>query len=156
MIASQSLSNNLTEQRSNLSSVTQSAQQLNNTFATAKSLGVLRSSSSPVTFKLKGSLTKSDRNDFVKLEIAPGASFSSITNLINIRGGDVKVTSYLQFPGSSPRKVNTSQFTPGKKSQVTNSPFSNSFGISIQLFVQVRSTSPSKDIFYNSGITFAS
>jgi hypothetical protein len=149
MIASQSLSNNLPGQRSDLSFVRQATRQLNSTFATAKSLGVLRASSSPVTFKLKGGLTKSDRNDFVQLEIAPGASFSSITNLIN-------VTSYFQIPGSSPQKVNTSKFTSGKKSQVTNSPFSNSFGISVQLFVQVRSVSPSKDIFYNSRITFTS
>jgi len=156
MIASQSLSNNLPGQRSDLSFVRQATRQLNSTFATAKSLGVLRASSSPVTFKLKGGLTKSDRNDFVQLEIAPGASFSSITNLINVKGGDVKVTSYFQIPGSSPQKVNTSKFTSGKKSQVTNSPFSNSFGISVQLFVQVRSVSPSKDIFYNSRITFTS
>ncbi len=156
MIASQSLSHHLSGQRSDLSLLSQSTQKLNNTFATAKSLGVLRASSSPVTFKLKGSLTKSDRNDFVKLEIAPGAAFSSITNSINIQGGGVNVTSYFQIPGSSPQKVNTSKFTPGKKSQVTNSPFSNSFGISVQLFVQVRSVSPSKDIFYNSRITFSS
>ncbi|HEY9628801.1 MAG TPA: hypothetical protein V6C84_15990 [Coleofasciculaceae cyanobacterium] len=154
MVDSQSSPHNLFRQYSALSPFKQSAQKSDNSFATARSLGTLRAGSSPVKFRLQGSLNKRDRDDYVKLELAPGAAFSSITNLIAIKGGGIRVTSYLQFPGSSPQKVNSSTFAAGRRTQVTNAPFSNTFGVSVQLFVQVRSLKPSKDIFYNSGITF--
>lgn len=131
-----------------------SSQNPDDTFAGATSLGTLRASSSPVTFRFRNKLSKSDRNDYVKLEIASGAAFSSITSQAKITGGKVKATSYFELPGSTPRRATAFNYAPGTNSQVSNSPFSNVFGRSVILYLQVSSLSPSKNISYNFKITF--
>ena len=135
-------------------SLGRASQNSDDTFAAAKSIGTLKASSSPVTFNYKSSLSKTDRSDFVKLQIAPGATFSSITNLSKTTGGKIRVTTFFELPGSSPQQATTSKFAPGTKSSTSNTPFSNTFGLSILLYVQVSTLTPSKPVSYDFKITF--
>jgi hypothetical protein len=164
MLNNQSFSKKTLQQASNLDSLSNSlslgsfsrvAQKNDNTFASAKRLGTLRASSSPVTLKFNGQLDRKDRDDFVKLEIAPGATFASTKTQINFKDGNLRVTSYLALPNSAPQKVSEFQYRPGKNVQLVNSPVSNPFGLPIQIFVQIRTLKPSKDIFYNASLTFS-
>lgn len=128
--------------------------QRDNSFNTAKSIGTLRASSSPVQFGFKGGLNKRDRVDFFKLTIAPGAAFTSTRNQSNLRGGNVQITTYVEIAGGPRQRVDVSRFSPGKTSEEFNSPFSNSVGLSIQLVFEVRTLSPARKINYQSTLTF--
>ena len=149
-----SLSNNDFRQLSSYQSLSRASQNSDDKFATAKSIGTLKASSAPTTFKFKSSLDKKDRNDFVKLVIAPGAAFSSTTNSSKTTGGKIRVTGFFELPGSSPRQITTFKFAPGTKSLTSDTPFSNTFGLSILLYLQVSTLTPSKPVSYDFKITF--
>lgn len=150
-----SVSNNTFRQLSSLSSISRASQNSDDSFGTAKSLGSLRASSSPVSFSFKGRLSKSDRDDFLKLEIAPGAAFASISNKVTIKGGNTRLAIFFEFPGSAPQQASSLRYRPGSTTQVSNTPFANTVGIPLQLYLQVRSLNARKNTSYNFKLTFS-
>lgn len=137
-----------------LSSLTRASQNSDDTFATAKSLGSLSASSSPVSFSFRGQLGKTDRDDFLKLEILPGAAFSSIAPSVTIRGSNVRLLTSFEFPGASPQPAASLGFRVGRSSQVLASPFANTFGVPLQIYLQVRRVNPNKRVSYRFNVTF--
>lgn len=127
-----------------------------NTFETAKLIGTLGSSSDPATFKYKNKLDKNDRIDFFRVDLSAGSSFSSTRNLINVKGGNVNVTTFLVLPGAPRQQVDVSNFGSGSNSEESTTPFSNVFGATAQLYfkIRIRRLPKVKKIDYSVDLTF--
>jgi len=117
-------------------------------FATAKFLGTLRASSSPIQLKYKGKLNKNDTVDFFRLDIAPGAAFATLTGFGNVRGGRLQVNSFVGVGGAAPIKSLSLVYNPGPYTESSSTPFVNNLSSKIQLYIEVRSLSNSKKIVY--------
>jgi hypothetical protein len=111
---------NLFRSASRTHSLSRSLSKSDDTFSTAKLVGVLKSSSVPIVIQAKGVVGKSDRVDVFKFQAMPGADFPTYTDTYNISGGTVKVSAYwqhpdltnnqIQFGGSSTLKGSSSLF----------------------------------------------
>jgi hypothetical protein len=134
--------------------LTRASQNSDDTFATAKSLGSLSASSSPVSFNFRGQLSRTDRDDFLKLQILPGAAFSSIAPTVTIRGAGVRLLTAFEFPGGTPQPAASLRFRVGRSSEVISSPFANTFGVPLQIYLQIRRVNPTKRVSYNFNVTF--
>lgn len=135
-------------------SLPQSLGTRDNSFNTAKFLGTLRASSSPVRLKLSGKLDRNDRVDFFRIDLAPGASFSSQIDRSTVQGGSVRVIVYFIVPGQSPTRVQTQNYRPGSYVEEFNTPFTNNLGFTLQIYNEVRSLSKNKIIKYRSQSLF--
>jgi hypothetical protein len=134
--------------------LTRASQNADDTFAGAKSLGSLGPGSSAVSFNARGTLSRTDRDDFLKLQILPGAAYSSIANTVTIRGANVRLITSVEIPGAPPQQASAVRLKVGTDSTVANVPFANTFGIPIQIYLQVRRISPNKRVSYNFKVTF--
>ncbi|MFM7426358.1 MAG: hypothetical protein ACKO7W_15415 [Elainella sp.] len=99
----------------------------------------MRSSRTPVILSYRGQLNSQDRVDFIRLDIAPGASFSGSAETGRIQGGRVRTTNYVQIPGQPRQKVLTVNYRPGPFRERSNALFANTFGFTIRLYVEIRS-----------------
>lgn len=126
----------------------------NNSFNTAKRIGILRASSSSTKVKFKGKLNAQDPVDFFRLDIAPGATFSTQIDSGKLQGGKVRVINYVAFSGQTPFKAQTQVYNPGSFSKEYNDRFANNTGSPIQIYYEVRSLSKTKSISYNATSLF--
>jgi hypothetical protein len=124
-----------------------------NSFNTAKFVGTLRASSVPTTLRVNGKLNRNDRVDFFRIDVAPGATFSTQIDSGTIRGGRIRSTSYVQVPGQSLTKVQTEVYRPGFYSRETNVPFVNNLGFTLRIYTEVRNLT-NKTVRYNSQSLF--
>lgn len=124
-----------------------------NSFATARRIGILRSSSRPITLSYRGTLNRQDRVDFIRLDIAPGARFSGSNEAGFVRGGRIRTTNYVQIPGQPRQRVLTVNYQPGPFREQSNAPFANNFGVTIRLYVEIRSLGRSA-VSYQSRATY--
>lgn len=134
--------------------LSRASQNDDDTLAGAKSLGSLGQSSSAVSFNFKGTLNRTDRDDFSKLVVLPGAAFSSLAYQVTVRGANIRLITSLEIPGSPPQQTSAFRFKTGTNSQQINTPFANTFGIPLQIYLQVRRVNPTKRVSYNFNVTF--
>lgn len=82
-----------------------SSSRSDNTFKGAKLAGVLSASSSPVTVRTVGEVSKSDPADIYKLVVQPGAYFPTSSYTAKITGSGLKCVFYLQHPDFSNNQI---------------------------------------------------
>lgn len=90
------------------------ADRSNNSFATATDLGVYQGGS--FTFRSSGTLSKSDPVDYFKFRVIQGASWSKAVDVLKVRSGGLRYTSYADF-GSGITKTAQTQFAKGNYRQ---------------------------------------
>jgi hypothetical protein len=143
----------LDQYRSFAAPVGRSGRASDNSFATARRIGVLRASRTPTTLSYRGQLTSQDRVDFIRLDIAPGARFSGSREIGRVRGGRLRTTNYVEIPGQPRQKVLTVTYKPRPFREQSSSPFANNFGVTVRLYVEIRSLSRSP-VSYQSKATY--
>jgi hypothetical protein len=124
-------------------------------FATAKRIGTLRASSTPVTLNFRGNVNRTDRVDFLRLDIAPGAAFSTAQQTSQIRGGNIRIITYLELPGQARQKLLTVKYQPGSYSNSNSlgSPVANNFGGTARVYFEIRNLGQTK-VTYQTTSTF--
>lgn len=130
--------------------------QSDNTIGAAKLIGTFNRSSTPTTLQYRDKVGKSDRIDFLRIDLAPTAGFSSTRNLIKIKGGNINITTSIGLPGAPLQTVDVSNFGSGSNVIESNTPFSNVFGTTTQLFFRIQLARPrsAKKVSYRIKLTF--
>jgi hypothetical protein len=100
-------------------------------------------------------LDQTNRTTFLRLDLAPGASFASVQQTSTIRGGSIRIISYLQLPGQARQKVLNMKYQPGTYSNAngSSSPVSNTFGGTARIYFEVRNLT-AKRVSYQTTATF--
>ncbi len=121
--------------------------------SSAKLIGTLRANSTPATLRIRGKLDRNDRVDYFRIDVAPGAAFSTQIDSGTIRGGRIRATSYVEVPGQPLQKSQTVIYRPGSYSQETSVPFVNNLGFTLRIYTEVRNLS-NRAVRYNSQSLF--
>ncbi len=139
---------------SSASSLSRSLRASNNSFDTAKFLGKIRPNASSARIRFSGTLDRNDPVDFFRVDVAPGASFSTANVSGTINGGRIRIKSYYALPGKSPTQYLSVVFRPGSYSEDARLPLFNNFDSTIQVYAEVRSLSRDKTIKYSARSLF--
>lgn len=125
-----------------------------NSFATANFLGTIRPGRLPVRFRASGTLNRNDRVDFFRYDFAPGASINNQVETGSLKGGRIKAISYVAVPGQAPRQFQALTYAPGRLREKYDTPVTNNFGTTIQIYIAVRSLNRNARIGYSYTVTF--
>ncbi len=135
-------------------SLSKSLRDSNSSFNTAKFLGRIKANASSGRVRFSGILDRSDQVDFFRVDVAPGASFSTATTSGKVKGGRIRINSYYSPPGQSPIKYLSVVFRPGSYSQEASVPLFNNFDSTIQVYAEVQSLSRNRTIRYSAQSLF--
>jgi hypothetical protein len=134
---------------------TKSLSNSDNSFETAKLVGTLRASSSPINIRAKGVVGQSDRVDVFKFKVLPGANFPSYTDVSTVSGGKLKVAIYWQHPDFTDgqiRFVGSRTLTGSSSLFDDNNPTSNTSFDPITAYIRVSTTN--KNVKYEIKTTY--
>lgn len=129
---------------------------LNNTFATAKNLGVFTGDRRQ-SYTLSGVLTRRDRVDIFKLSVKPRASLSSGSGRYTIRGGSMTAAGYIEnkeLLGDRRVLISQSRLSPGQRPTAVNSGGENPTGSDLVFYFKYFKPSSNR-VSYRIKITFA-
>lgn len=108
-----------------------------NSLKDAKFLGIVKPSSSSTTFQYQSSVGGGDKVDYLRLDIAPGASVSEQVDIVRIKGGTIKATTFVLVPGQSLQKIATFKYEPGKTVEKEEVNLVNPFSEPIEFYLKI-------------------
>jgi hypothetical protein len=105
-----------------------------NTFATATNLGNVLPSTTNVSFRASGTVSKSDKVDFYKLTLSPGANLPSGQESYRLKNGSAVVSTYGEAQG---QRLAISKYTFRRGSNSFASSLVNPSQVPITIYLKV-------------------
>lgn len=150
MLKSRSTQSKSSDLSTNIRSIARTLSNSDDTFQTAKKIGKLKASSEPLVIRGKGVVGNSDRVDFLKFTVQPGANFSSNQSTYKISGGKVKLQVFAKHPELTNNKNQSLgvRSLSGRSSFFDDQPTFNETSDPITVYIKV-STSSKKTVQYD-------